>query len=160
MLNEAQQQRLWEELIAAETRANYFGDLCGHYRTVHRACNWITLVLSSGAALTFVSKTELSSLAPFLAVAVAGVSAYTLVLQNQERAMNCADLHLRWNKLAHEYQALWENIHTEDAAERLRQLTEKSEEISKAGTSFPYRKRRMLKWQRHVEAHHGIKLAA
>lgn len=56
MLNEAQITRVWEGMLAAETRSLYFGDLISRYT---RQKQWITgtsFFLASGAAATIISK--------------------------------------------------------------------------------------------------------
>ncbi|MGH9657352.1 MAG: hypothetical protein ACRD96_02350, partial [Bryobacteraceae bacterium] len=90
---------------------------------------------------------------PLLALGAAGLSLYSLVTQNQKLAVDSADLHGRWNKLAHDCERLWENLYRNDADEELRRLTERGAEISKAGALFPYEEKRMLKWEEHVVSH-------
>jgi len=74
--------------------------------------------------------------------------------------MECSDLHFRWNRLASEYEGLWDNLYADDAELKLKMLTEKTAELSKSSTVFPYRERVMLKWQNHVEKHHRVSAAA
>ena len=88
-----------------------------------------------------------------LTIATAGLSAYSVAMQNQKFGVDSADLAFRWNRLCSEFESIWENVEAEDACERLQRLTEKTAELSKTGSAFRYEKRRMLKWQDHVEAH-------
>ena len=53
MLSEAQQRRVWEGMLSAEIRANYFAELSGKYHRRQRVVTWVILFLSSGAAATF-----------------------------------------------------------------------------------------------------------
>jgi hypothetical protein len=162
MLVQDQQRRVWEAMLAAEIRANYFADLSHTYRVRQRLATWVVLFLSSGAAATFLLSegSGLVWLRPLLILSTAAVSLYSVVAQNQESAMNSVDLHARWNKLAKEYETLWENMYVEDAGELLLRLDERRVELSKAGTAFPNDEARMRKWQRHVVLHRTPATAA
>ena len=59
------------------------------------------------------------------------------------------------DKLAQEYESLWNDMYSADAATQLRRLLEKTAELSKSSTGITYKKRKMLKWQIYVEQHHG-----
>jgi hypothetical protein len=158
MLNELQQKRVWEGWLSAEIRANYFADLSRRYHYRQRLATWSTLFLSSGAAVAFVAglPREYAWVAPILSLLTAAVSAYSLVMQNQKSAMDSADLYFRWNKLAGEYERLWESMYSEDALAQLSALEERAAELSKVATAFPVKRKQLLKWQQHVEMHHGV----
>ena len=164
MLSDYQQRKVWHCMLSAEIRANYFADLSGTYRRRQRAATWAVLLLSSSAAASILYGGLPTAIAqwlrPLLPLLTAGVSLYLVLAENQKFAVDSADLHSRWNRLASAYENLWGNIYTEDAEERLSQLIEDGAELSKIGTSFPNRKRTMLKWQTHVERHHAAELAA
>jgi hypothetical protein len=155
MLSEVQRQRVWEGMLGAEIRANYFADLSGRLHTRQRAAIWATLVLSSGAAASVIASlpADYSWVRVVLTVGTAAISAYSVVMQNQKFAVDAAELHLRWNRLMREYEQIWEDVYAEDAAARLNSLDERAAEISKTGVAFGYNKRTMLKWERHVIAH-------
>ena len=53
MLTESQRTQVWEQWLAAEMRAIYFGDLCGSFHRRQRLATWSTLLLSSGAVQHF-----------------------------------------------------------------------------------------------------------
>jgi hypothetical protein len=156
MLSESQQKRVWEGMLGAEIRANYFAELSGRYLRRQRSSTWITLLFSSGAVVSIVANLsgELKWLQLVLTLVAAGVSAYSLVIQNQKFAIDASDLHARWNRAAKDFEGIWENVYADDAAERLKAVDERTTELSKAGASFPYSKRKMLHWQEHVERHH------
>ncbi len=163
MLSELQRQRVWEAWLSAEIRANYFAELSGHYARLQRHATWLTLLLSSGAALSLVAKALPAAWAwvvPLLVFATAALSLYSLVMQNQKNAIDSADLHLRWNSLARDYAALWDDMYSEDAVSRLGALEQRELEASKSGTAFPVKHDRLLKWQEHVERHHMARRAA
>ena len=154
-LSPLQQQRVWENLLAAEIRANYFAELASNYRWHQRVANFATLIFSSGAVAAFlIENPDLRWLRPVLAVITAAISAYTVIAQNHDRATAAMDLHVRWNKLSKQYAELWENMYADTAVTQLRKLEETADELSKNGISFPNNEKDMLKWQQHVVQHH------
>jgi hypothetical protein len=164
MLSEAQQRRVWEGMLSAEIRANYFADLSGKYHRKQRGATWTILFLSSGAVVTFLYTglpAEIAAwLRPVLALLTAAMSFYLVMTQNQKLAFDSADLHSRWNRLASKYEALWENVYADEAEEHLQRLTEEGIELSTIGTAFPHHKNAMRRWQDHVERHHAARVPA
>jgi hypothetical protein len=156
MLSELQQRDVWERWLAAEMRANYFGDMATRYSHRQSMLTWLTLLSSSGAAFAIVTDwlpAHLSWIKPALAFLTAGLSLLSLVFQNQKRSFDCSELHFKWNRLASEYEALWNDMYAEDALPRLSKLTEKGAELSKTSTAIPYHRRVMVKWEDHVLQH-------
>ena len=163
MLFQLQQKDVWENWLSSEMRANYFADMAYRYQFRQHALTWLTLIFSSGAALAIVTDWAppgFEWIKAALALLTAAVSFLSLVQQNQKSAMECSDLHFRWNRLANEYEALWDDMYADDAELKLKLLAEKAAELSRSGTAFPYRKRLMLKWQDHVQKHHGLSATA
>jgi hypothetical protein len=160
MLTSSQQKRVWEGLLGAEIRANYFADLSGRYAFRQRAATWCTLVASSGAAVSILANLseQWSWLRPALALSTAAISLYSVVMQNQKFAVDSSDLHARWNRLANDYQRLWDDMYADDALSLLNALSGREEELSKAGTAFPNRRRLMEKWETYVISDHAAEL--
>ncbi len=159
MLSQHQQKNVWEGWLSSEMRANYFADIASRYQFRQLAFTWVTLLASSGAAFAIVtdwSPQGYEWIKAALALITAAISLLSLVLQSQKNAMECSDLHFRWNRLAMEYEALWNDMYADGAEAKLKGLKEKEAELSKSSTAFSYRKRVMLKWQDHVERHHGL----
>ena len=152
MLNEAQIQRVWEGLLGAEIRANYFADMVGVYKTRQQWATWTTLLLASGATGAAVASAPAWARV-VLPLLTAFVSLYLATAHNATRSVDCADLHFRWARLADDYERLWEASYDKGALDRLNELTEKAAGVSKASTALPDKERRMLKWQRHVVMH-------
>ncbi len=152
-----QQKRVWENMLSAEIRSNYFADLANQYRWCQRVANWATLVLASGAALTIFLDLprDLQWIRPAFALAATSISAYSVVAQNYDRAYNATDLHARWSRLGRDYENLWDGMDNPKALDRLKGFEEIGSELSKAGITFPNRKTRMLKWRELVEKHHA-----
>lgn len=115
MLSEAQQIRVWEGMLGAETRANYFAELSSRYMQKQRLATWATLLFSSGAVASLLANVP-SEWKLALAIATTAVSLYSVVMQNQKLAVDASDLHARWNRLAKEYGRVWENVYAGDAA--------------------------------------------
>ena|SRR5947207_2715852 len=160
MLNEPQRTRVWEGWLSAEIRANYFAELSHGYYRKQRWASWLTLVASSGAAITLIGATLPVWVPSVLALSVTALSVWSLVVQHQKCAVDSADLHFRWNRLAAQYEALWADMYADDAAARLKALDEEAAQISKVSTSFPARHRRLTYWQRYVEEQHHPQRAA
>lgn len=158
MLSEAQIRRVWEGMLGAEIRSYYFADLAQSYMQQQKLVTWGTLLFSSGAFAMVVATvpSELAWMRSVFPMAAAALSGYSLVQQNQKRATDSADLHFRWNKLYREYERLWENVYRDDAEAILNGLSDRAAELSKSSTAFPSDSTAMLKWQNHVERHHGV----
>jgi hypothetical protein len=159
MLSELQQKDVWEGWLGGEIRANYFADMCGHYRSQQKALTWMTLIFSSGAAATFITDwlpANLQWVKPVLALLTAAISLFALLQQNQNRVSECADLHFRWSRLANEYKALWDQMYSPEALNKLRELEGKVAELSKSSTAIPNKVRTMIKWQDYVQRQHGL----
>ncbi len=132
-------------------RALYFADLAGAFYRRQRLVTWASLFTSSGAVAGFLFAHAVIWLAPLLALATAALSLYSLVMQDQQRAIESTDLHFRWNKVARGYETLWGETWAPDAPARLAALDDEAAEISKAGVVFTFQEKRMLRWQEHVE---------
>ena|SRR5271166_370221 len=156
MLSELQQKDVWEGWIGAEIRANYFASLCARYQTQQKVLTWLTLVFSSGAAVSFLLSGVPEWVKPVLALLTAVVSIFSLVQQNQKRTTDCADLYFRWNRLGSEYKALWDDMYSPEAPAELRALEEKEAELSKSSTAIPNDPHAMSKWQDYVQKQHGL----
>ena len=161
-LSDLDQTLLWERLIGAETRAQYFGNLVQRLRVRQR---WLTvgsLILASGAAITL-----LTSAFPaygwakgLLALASAALSAISLVSSNEKNAIEAADLSYRWQTLANAYQRLWSNMYEEDAPESLLQLCEEEAKVSKSSTALPNDVKLMTQAEDNITMHYQGRLTA
>lgn len=162
MLSVLQQEAVWEGWLAGEIRANYFGDLCGRYHRQQQIATWLVLVASSGALVTVIGEWLPAGggwLRPTLAATTAALSLWLLVAQNQKKATECSDLHVRWSTLANQYRSLWDDMYAEDAPQRLEALRQREIEIGKSSNAFPNKPKLMAKWQAHVQLHHATHTA-
>ena len=118
MLSQAQIKRVWDGMLGSEIRANYFADLTDRYNRHQRWATWGTLFLSSGALATLLIQSlppDLAWIRYTLATATAALSLYSVVRQNNKLAVDAAELHSRWNRLAAAYEKLWEDVTVENA---------------------------------------------
>lgn len=160
-LNELQRKRLWEDLLLAEARSYYFGDLATRFNTLQRRVTWLSLILSSGAVVSAIAVVSKASgggqagpavwITALLALASSALGYYALVANNQKRAADATDLHTRWAKLARSYERLWEDMYAEDALARLNAIEDSDPELSKPAVGLPWDRARMRRWQEHVE---------
>ena len=157
-LNELQRKRLWEDLLLAEARSYYFGDLATKYNREQRIITWTSLILSSAATVTAVATLAANGqawLPALLALIASGITFCSLVAQNHKRAADATDLHTRWAKLARAYERLWEDMYDEDALARLNAIEDSDPELSKPAVGLPWDRKRMRRWQEHVEYLHS-----
>lgn len=161
-LNEYDQNRLWENLIGAETRSLYFAALVQTLRVRQRWLTGGSLILSSGAAITIFTSAlpEHAWVKGVLALLSAVFSAVSLVSANEKNAIEASDLSYRWQNLANSYQQLWSDMYAEDAPERLRELSDEEAKVSKSSTSLPNMVRLMEEAEDNVAMHYSRKLAA
>lgn len=156
MLNDHQQRDVWERWLSSEMRANYFGDLAERLSSLQARLTWMTLLFSSGALAAILGDAHIPASLWFvksaLALLATGVSFASLVMQNTKRSIDCSDLQFRWNRLAAEYESLWNNVYADSASETLSSLTEKSAELSRSSgrAGVKYQRRLMEKWEDHV----------
>jgi hypothetical protein len=155
MLSEAQIDRVWQGMLGAEIRANYFAELTERYNPRQRLATWGILFLSSGALASILIQLppEWSWVRAAMAALTTALGLYSVVRQNNKLAVDAADLYLRLNKLAGDYEKVWEDVTAEDAAGVLDGLTKTSSELSKAAMAFPNDQRTMLKCENHVLVH-------
>jgi hypothetical protein len=156
MLTEAQRHDVGERMMAAEMRSNYYADLCSRYLARQRWITFATLLCSSGAVATVLSTSlpaRLSWTRPTLTLITAALSLFSFVSQYLQTSTDCAELHSTWNRLATEYDALWNDLDADNAHEQLKLLISRGEEASKRGTKIAYKEKLMRKWQKHVEMH-------
>jgi hypothetical protein len=163
MLSDFQQTTVWESWLSAEIRAAYFAELVQRFQSRQKFLVVGGLLLSSGATialLTAIVPQNLNWIKPTLTLLAAALSLWSLVAKNERSSIDCADLHLRWNTLALQYETLWSNMYADDAAAKLIQLRTEELAISKSSTSLPSYTRLMEKVQQNVVLQHQNQLAA
>lgn len=148
MVSEIERRVIWEGWFSSEVCAGYFAELSGIYRRRQTVSTWTTLFFSSGAVAAAIGamRGEYEMLVLLFAVLSAGVSLYSVVAHNHQRATDSADMQFRWARLANDYRSLWIDQHAEDATDRLRDLESRRDEISKSGAAFPNKQKHIRRW--------------
>jgi hypothetical protein len=160
MLTDHQITNVWEHLLAAETRALYFGDLTSRYTTQKQ---WITggsFFLSSGAAAAIIAKAP-PAFPAILALLVAAATAYAMAVNLDGRIRILAQLQSSWSQIAARYDSLWSHLYDDAAEAELQALIDREREPSQlAALSAPYNEHLLRKWQDRVFAMHHLPSAA
>jgi hypothetical protein len=61
-------------------------------------------------------------------------------------ARDAADLHAGWNTVESQYERLWNHLDDGDAETTFDRIFDEANSLSKAGTKFPNRKKRLAYW--------------
>jgi hypothetical protein len=143
MEHEDLRRRVWDEMLFAGMRASYFAELVRHYSSLEKAIRVLLLLASSGAAATVL--TSAPEWVKFLfPLAATGGSLWLIFSQYGMFARDAADLHAGWSELQADYERLWNNL---DGGELLfDQIYARGNELSKAGTKFPNKKKHLQHW--------------
>jgi hypothetical protein len=150
---------VWEQMLATEMRALYFGELVSRYQKADRLLATVVLVLASSTAGAVIAKlpADLYWLSVLLSLGAASASVWRFVARYADQAANAADLHVQWNRLAADYEKLWNDIYAADAAQKLEGLLARGHELSKPSTRFPKKDRMLNRWYDHVCAQNVAK---
>jgi hypothetical protein len=134
-------RRVWDEMLFAAMRSNYFGGMVLWYRNLEKWIRVVILLASSGAAAAVLANApEWIKLGlPLLAAA----GTFWLILsQFGTLAHDAADLHSGWNSVQARYERLWN--HLEGGSEAtFHEIFDSANALSKAGTKFPNKQRRL-----------------
>lgn len=150
MLTENQSNKVWEKLIAAETRSLYFGDLTALYTLQKQWITGISFCLASGAAATLAGGLP-HLVSEILASIVAILAAYSISVGLDRKATTMARLHCGWSEIASACDRLWDHTYEESAESAFEDITRKERELSEiATTEAPNDQGRMAKWQEQV----------
>lgn len=156
MLTEAQIKQVWENMLAAEARSLYFGDLASRYTTRKQWITGISFFLSSGAAATIIAKAPSWVPVAFSLIAAAA-GAYSMAVNLDRKISTMAKLHSTWNQIETEYERLWSHTYSEDAEYQLDKIIQREEEPSElATTEAPNDQKLLEKWQDRVLALRGL----
>lgn len=152
MLNEVQIRRVWDGMLAAETRSLYFGDLASRYTRQKQWITGISFFLSSGAAASIISKAP-EWIPLVLALIVAASTAYAMAVNLDGKIATMTKLYSSWNRIAAEYDRLWNHTYDDDAEDQLNQIIQSEREPSElATTDAPNNQKLLGEWQDRVFA--------
>jgi len=152
VLSEQQIAHVWENMIAAETRALYFADLAASYTRRKQWITGLTFFLSSGAAVALLAKAP-TGVPVVFALIVAAASAYTIAVNLDGKIATMAKLHTAWQVIATQYDQLWNHTWAEDAEGVFYRIVERECDPSElAVAAAPNDEARMAQWQDRVFA--------
>ena len=136
---------VWEEMLTADMRSNYFAELVRHYLLFDKALRVATLIAASGAVGTAVAQlgSGLKLIAPILAAAG---SFWLLVSQYGSMARDASDLHAGWSAVARDYERLWNELDSPGSEAKYHEIYDRAEELSRSGVKFPNKKGRLTYW--------------
>jgi hypothetical protein len=142
-------RRVWDEMLFAGMRANYFGELVSRYQSLEKVVRVAVLVSSSGAAATVLSSAP-EYVKLFFPVAAACGSFWLVFSQYGMMARDAADLHSGWSVAESKYERLWNHLDGPGSEQEFDQIYEQANALSKNGTRFPARKKRLDYWLDHA----------
>ena len=150
MLTPTQTDTAWRKMAEAEVRSLYFDELATRYSRQKQWIITLSFFLSSGAAITALGQVAPIWVVGLLGLAVAGLTAYSIGFNLEDKAVSMAKLHASWERLAHDYERLWNRWYESDAERVLDELRHRAIELSEAGVKAPYRPDRIKRWSKHV----------
>jgi hypothetical protein len=130
-------------------RANYFGELVSRYQSWEKWVRIAVLFLSSGAAATVLSSAPAYVKLGFPLLA-AFVSLWLVFSQYGIMARDAADLHSGWCAVESNYERLWNHLDDPGSEQKFDQIYEQANALSRTGTRFPARKKRLNYWLDHA----------
>jgi hypothetical protein len=86
----------------------------------------VSFFLSSGAAATVIAKAP-PWIPVILAIISALAAAYSFAIDMETRISTLAELHVRWNTISMDFDALWNHWYDSDAEQRLHELCKRSQ---------------------------------
>lgn len=160
MLTEYQVSCVWENMLSAETRAFYFGDLGIRYTRRKQWITGIAFFLQSGVVATLAARapTWTPLLLGLIGVAL---SAYAIAVNLDGKANTMTKLYAAWHGIALQYEQLWSHTWADDAEDQFTAIVARERDPSELAIgNAPYDKRRLSQWQDHVLAMHHVQTAA
>ena len=150
MLTKAQTDDVWQKMVEAEVRSLYFGELASHYIWQKQCITVASFVLASGTAVVAFGKILPLWTLGFPGLIVAVLTGYSIGFGLDEKVSAIAKLHSSWNRLADDYERLWNHWKEPGAEKALAELRRQARELSEAGLKAPYKPNRMKHWANHV----------
>jgi|ERR1700733_10867362 len=139
---------VWDEMLNADMRANYFAELVGYYLKLDKWLRVATLLAASGTVGT--ALTQLDPLKLGVPILATAISFWLLISQYVSLARDASDLHAGWSTVKRQYERLWNNLESRDAEAQYHQIYDSAEGLSKTGTKFPYKEDRLNYWLDHA----------
>ena len=139
---------VWEEMVYANMRASYFGDLVRVYQHRDQYIRIAVLLLTSGSMATAVLSLDQNVRLILPVLATAG-SLWLLLSQYSALSRDAGELSLDWGNFAKEYERLWNHLADPNAEASYEQIYENAGKLTKQGAKFPQRGKRLEHWFDH-----------
>ena len=140
------QKVVWEEMLYAQMRSNYFAELVRHYMKWDRGLRVLALLSSSGVVVTVLSQTNTEVLKLGVPIIAATISFWLLLSQYSSMARDASELHTGWGAVARDYEGVWNDLSGVNAQTRYQQAYDRAEALSKSGAKFPNKQDRLNYW--------------
>jgi hypothetical protein len=140
------QKIVWEEMLYAKMRSNYFAELVRHYMNWDKGLRALVLLASSGAVVTVVLQVNVELLRFGVPIIAAALSFWLLLSQYASMARDASDLHAGWSAVASDYEGIWTNLYAPGAQATYQQIYDRAESLSRSGEKFPNNKDRLNYW--------------
>ncbi len=141
----ALRKTVWEEMLCAEMRSNYFAELVRNYQMKDRVLRVFVLLASSGSVGTVLATLPIGWKLSAPILATLG-SFWLLLSQYGSFSRDAADLHAGWSEIARDYERLWNNLADANAEATYHQIYERAETFSRSGVKFPNKAKRLGFW--------------
>jgi len=150
LLNEFQINRVWENMLSAETRSLYFADLASRYTRRKQMITGASFFLSSAAAASLIGR-----LPPWVPLVMSGcvalTTAYSIAVALDRKMQTMMKLHSSWSQIAAEYDRLWNHSTEADAEAQLDRIIQLEKDPSElATTEAPNDQKLLGQWEDHV----------
>ena len=147
MVDEVLRRRIWNEMIAADTRCRYFNQLASRTEALDRILRVALILFASATAATVLG--AFPSWAEWLAVASALLAAVSGTMQYGRAAAKFAEFSIFWGRLHRDYEELLNDVEAyavtpAEAARRFRSLRDKPESIDRQARTSRTRRKLML----------------
>ncbi len=140
------QKVVWEEMLYAQMRSNYFAELVRHYQNLDKGLRVLALLSSSGVVVTVLLKAGAEWWTYSVAIVAAAINFWLLLSQYPSMARDASELHAGWSTAAHDYERIWTNLYAADAQKIYQQIYDRTESLSRNGSKFPNKKARLSYW--------------
>jgi hypothetical protein len=139
---------VWEEMVYANMRASYFGDLVRVYQQRDKYVRIGVLVLTSGSVATAMLGLDQNLKWALPILATIG-SLWLLLSQYSTLSRDASDLCLEWGKIASEYERLWNHLGDPDSEATYHRIYSSADRLTKQGAKFPKSGKRIEHWFDH-----------
>jgi hypothetical protein len=137
---------IWEEMLFAQMRSNYFAELVRTYMVWDKTLRVFALLSSSGVVATVLSQTGNEWLKFGTPIVAAAISFWLLLSGYTSMAQDASELHSGWNAVARDYEAVWNDLEADGAESKYNQIYDRASALSKSGAKFPNKTDRLSYW--------------